>query len=418
MYTDNIYKQFNISDKTINYVEKIESELKKYFSEVEKKAEYNQLKILNAFIKNKLSDFHFETSTGYGYTDKGRDVIEKIYADLFKSEDALVRQQIVSGTHAIYIVLAALTKYGDEILSINGLPYDTLNPIIGMKNELGSLKENGINFKFVNLKNDEFDLDSIKNEISNKTKIIMIQRSRGYAKRKSFSINDLEKVIDYIRKIKNDVIIFVDNCYGELVDIREPIEVDADIIAGSLIKNIGGGIARTGGYIVGKKELIERCAYRLTAPGIGKEVGISFGQNLNVLQGLYFAPNVVSNVLKGIKLFAKVYNSLGFKTYPNSNDELNDIVLAIEFGDSKKLKNFCKCIQSMSCVDSYFEPEFMDMPGYEDKIIMAAGNFISGSSIELSCDAPLREPYIAYLQGGLSFYQIKLALMKSIEEFL
>lgn len=416
--TNDIYKKYGINDKTISFVNEVEKSLSAYFDYIENIEEENQLKVLNAFHKNKLSEAHFFESTGYGYTDDGRDVIEKIYADVFGTEDALVRQQFVSGTHAIAIVLFALTKHGDKILSINGMPYDTILSVIGLNNEVGSLKYHGVEFDKVDLIDDKFDFDNIKNKIDNNTKLIMIQRSRGYDKRKSFSINEISEVIEFIKSINKNVIIFVDNCYGEFVDSFEPTDVGADILAGSLIKNIGGGLAKAGGYIVGKKELIELCSYRLTTPSLGKEVGINFNQNRLVLQGLYFAPMVVKNAMKGVKLFAKVYNALGYKTYPSSDEDFNDIVLAIEHKSKQKLIDFCKNIQSISTVDSHITPEFSDMPGYDDKVIMAAGNFIQGSSIELSADGPLREPYISYLQGGLSYYQIKLAVMKCVNDIL
>lgn len=415
---NDFYKKYNIHDKTISFVNEAEKSLSAYFDYIQNIEEENQLKVLNAFHNNKLSESHFFESTGYGYTDDGRDTIEKIYADVFGTEDALVRQQIVSGTHAISIVLFALTKYGDKILSINGNPYDTILTVLGLNNEIGSLKYHGVDFDKVDLIDDKFDLDGIKNKIDNKTKIIMIQRSRGYDKRKSFSIKELAEIIKFIKNINENLIIFVDNCYGEFVDSIEPTNVGADIIAGSLIKNIGGGLAKTGGYIVGKKNLIELCSYRLTTPSLGKEVGVNFNQNRLVLQGLYFAPMVVKNALWGVKLFSKVYNELGYKTYPSSNDDFNDIVLAIEHKSKNNLIEFCKNIQSVSTVDSHIIPEFSDMPGYENQVIMAAGNFIQGSSIELSADGPMREPYISYLQGGLSYYQIKLAVMKCINNIL
>ena len=413
---NDIYKKYNINQKTIEFVNNIELSLQDEYNYLEKIEEYNFIKVLNSFQKNKLSESHFYESTGYGYTDEGRDVIEKIYASIFNAEDAIVRQQIVSGTHAIAIVLFALTKCGDNILSINGDPYDTVMSIIGQNEEKCSLKYYGISYNKVDLTNGSFDKEKIKNQINEKTKIVMIQRSRGYDKRSSFSIEELKDIINFIKNIKNDVVIFVDNCYGEFVDILEPTDVGADIIAGSLIKNIGGGLAKSGGYIVGKKELIESCSYRLTAPGIGKEVGINFNQNRNVIQGLYFAPMIVKNALKSIYLFRKAFEKIGFLTYPSVNQKINDIVLAIELKSKQKLKQFCQMIQSMSSVDSYIKPEFSYMPGYDNDIIMAAGNFISGSSIEISADGPDREPYIVYLQGALDYYQGKLALLKILND--
>lgn len=416
MYTNNIYKKLNIDDKIVKYVDECEKTLSNEFSLIDRNCEYNQLKVLKSFHDNKLSDSHFTYSTGYGYDDKGRDIVEAIYKDIFNAEDALVRQQFVSGTHAISTVIFALTRPGDEVLSICGDLYDTLDATLGKKESMSSIIEYNIKYKQVDLINEGFDYKKIKDNINEKTKLVLIQRSRGYSKRHSFSIEEIKNVISNIRQYNERVIIFVDNCYGEFVDTIEPTEVGADIIAGSLIKNIGGGIARTGAYIVGRKDLIDMCAERLTAPGIGKEVGISFGENINVLMGLFFAPKVVADVLKGLKLFSKVYNNLKINTYPRYDEVQNDIILAIELKSEERLEKFCKAIQSVSCVDSFYTPLFDKTPGYESKIIMAAGDFIQGSSIELSCDGPLKEPYIGFLQGGLSYYQIKYALMKSIKD--
>ena len=416
MIDNNIYKQFDIDDKTIAFVNDIEKTID--FSELDKIAEYNQLKVLNAFKKNRVSDSHFFESTGYGYDDIGRDIIEKVYSDIFHTEDSLVRQQMISGTHALTIALFALTKYGDEILSINGLPYDTLHKVIGLHDEKSSLKDNGVSFDFVDLKYEKFDLEAIKNKIKTNTKLIIIQRSKGYTTRHAFSIDELKEVISFIKNINKNINILVDNCYGEFVDIYEPSDVGADIVVGSLIKNIGGGIAKSGAYIAGKKELVEICAYRLTAPGIGKEIGASHNENRNVLLGLSLAPNIVANILKAQKLFAKVYNELGFDTYPRFDQAQNDIVLAIKLKDRNKLQKFATAIQSSSFIDSFVKPEFSPMPGYDNKVIMASGSFTSGSSIELSCDGPDVEPYVAYFQGGLSYSQIKLALMMSIKDLI
>lgn len=410
----NYFEKFNINKKIVDFVNDIEKNLYDDFYEIKDIYEYNQYKVLSSFIDNKLSDADFQESSGYGYNDVGRDKIEKIYSSVFGSEDALCRQQIVSGTHAISIALFALTKYGDRILSINDLPYDTIQTTIGLHNEKSSLIDNGIRFDFVPLINDKFDYENIKNKLIEKTRLIMIQRSRGYSERKAFSIRELESVISFIKSINSDAIILVDNCYGEFVDYSEPIEIGADIICGSLIKNAGGGLVKSGGYICGKSEYIELCAYRLTTPGLGKEVGVNFNQNRNILQGLYFAPQIVKNSLKVVRLFSSAYNTLGFNTNPKQNEKLNDIVININLKNEDNLVKFAKAIQETAPVDSYVTPMPSPMPGYDNDVIMAAGNFVSGSSIELSCDAPLREPYSVFLQGGLSYYQGKLALMKSI----
>lgn len=411
-----MYKKFNINKKIIDFVNDVENDCLNSFFTFEKIYENNQLKVLNAFINNKVSESHFIETTGYGYNDIGRDKIEEVYCEIFNTEDALVRQQIVSGTHAISLVLFALTHYGDKILSINGLPYDTIHSTLGLHNEKSSLREYGIDFDYVDLVNDDFDYNTIKTKLTNDVKIIMIQRSRGYSERKALSIKKIKKVIDFIKEINTKVIVFVDNCYGEFVSEYEPTDVGADIICGSLIKNPGGSIVKAGGYIVGKKDLIEKCSYRLTAPGIGKEVGISYGENRNILQGLYFAPQIVNNACKIAKLFTNAYSKLGFDTVPNINDSIDDIVVSIKLNNESNIINFCKSIQCTSPIDSFVNPTSSEMPGYDSKVIMAAGNFISGASLELSCDAPIREPYVAYLQGGISYYQGKLALMKSIQE--
>ena len=414
MINENIYKQFDIDDKTVSFVNDIEKTID--FTDIDKIAELNQLKVLNAFKKNRVSDSHFFESTGYGYDDIGRDIIEKVYSDVFHTEDSLVRQQMISGTHALSISLFALTKYGDEILSINGLPYDTLHRVIGLNNEKSSLRDNGISFDYVDLKDECFDYEGIKSKIKANTKLIIIQRSKGYTVRHAFSINELRDVISFVKKLNPNINVLVDNCYGEFVSPYEPSDVGADITVGSLIKNIGAGIAKSGAYITGKKELIDLCAYRLTAPGIGKEIGASHNENRNVLLGLSMAPTTVTNILKAQKLFAKVYEELGYECYPSFEQEQNDIVLAIKLNDRNKLQKFATAIQSSSFIDSFVKPEFSPMPGYENKVIMASGSFTQGSSIELSCDGPDVEPYIAYFQGGLSYSQIKLALMMSIKE--
>ena len=407
---------YKVNENIVNFVDDLENDLKDYFDKINKIEEYNFIKVLSAFRKNKIEESNFQESTGYGYTDIGRDKIEDVYKDVFHTEDALVRQQIVSGTHAISLALLSLTSRNDEILSVTGLPYDTLLSTIGMHNEIGSLKENGVSFKYINLLNDnKIDLDSIKHSINENTKIVYIQRSKGYSMRQALSIKDIEEIVSYVKSINNNIIIMVDNCYGEFTDTLEPTDVGVDIMCGSLIKNPGGGLVKSGGYIVGRKELIERCAYRLTAPGIGKEVGISFNQNRNVLQGLFLSPQIVSNVIKGNKLFINSFTKFGYEVSPSANEKQNDIVVAIKLNDKDKLNAFCNVIQNVAPIDSFVKPYASYMPGYDSNIIMACGSFVSGSSIELSCDGPEKEPYIVFLQGGLSYYHIKFALMNIID---
>ncbi|SDG14274.1 Cystathionine beta-lyase family protein involved in aluminum resistance [Thermoanaerobacter thermohydrosulfuricus] len=407
-----LQNNFHINSKIIEVIEKAEKDCYPVFRKIDKTVEYNQYKVIYHFQKNKLSDIHFNGTTGYGYGDIGRETIEKIYAGIFAAEDALVRPQIVSGTHAIALCLFGNLKPNEELISACGRPYDTLEEIIGIKGEgRGSLKEYGVIYKEIPLLNDgKIDIESVKKAITSKTKMVMIQRSKGYDYRKSLKIEDIEKAIGEIKKVKEDVIIFVDNCYGEFTEIKEPTEVGADIIAGSLIKNIGGGIAPTGGYVVGKKELVENASYRLYAPGIGKEVGPSLDLNRLILQGLFFAPQVVGQALKGAALLAKIMSDLGYEVTPKYDEERTDIVQAIKFKTAEELISFIQGIQMGSPVDSHVIPEPWNMPGYQDKVIMAAGGFIQGSSIELSADAPIREPYIAYVQGGLTYPQVKLAI--------
>ena len=409
---DNKYK------KAVDIVNDAENSISDCFFNINKVYNYNQFKVLKAFIDSKVSESHFVESTGYGYNDIGREKIEEVYSKVFNTEAALVRQQIVSGTHAISLSLFALLKPGDNFLSISGMPYDTLNSTIGINNEHLSLKEYNVGFDYVDLLNDDFDYNKIKSKINDNTKLVFIQRSRGYSERKAISITKIQNVINYVKSINSNIIVLVDNCYGEFVGCFEPTDVGADIMCGSLIKNPGGGLAKSGGYIVGKNYLIELCSFRLTAPGIGSEVGVNFNQNRNILQGLYMAPQIVANCLKTVSLFSYVLNIHNIDTIPMYNEELNDIVISIKLGNAEKLTKFCKIIQETSPIDSFLEPYASDMPGYDCKVIMAAGCFVSGSSIELSCDAPLREPYIAYLQGGLSYYQGKYALMKILSDII
>ena len=413
-----MYSKFGIDKKIINLVNAYEEKLVDKFKFINEIYEYNQLKILKSFIDSKVSESHFAESTGYGYNDIGRDKIDEVYSKVFNTESALVRQQIVSGTHAISLALYGVLRPGDHFLSRTGMPYDTLSSTIGLNYEDLSLKTYNIQFDYVDLIDNCFDLNKIKNKILNNTKLVYIQRSRGYTLRNSLSIDKIREVIKFIKDIRNDIIVFIDNCYGEFVDKIEPTEVGADIMCGSLIKNPGGGLVNSGGYIVGKKDLVDKCSYRLTAPGIGNEVGVNFNQNRNILRGLYLSPQIVSNALKLVELYRLVLNENGIDTIPMCNDEINDIVIAIKFSNKDILEDFCNIVQESSPVDSYLKPVSSDMPGYNCKVIMAAGCFVSGSSIELSCDAPMREPYIAYFQGGFSYYQGKLILMKLINKYI
>lgn len=414
-----IYENYNIDNEYDDLIEKSERELEKLFKKHEKIAEYNQYKVLKAFNENSLQTSDFNSSTGYGYADTGRDTVEAIFSSIFKSEDSLVRPSIVSGTHALSIVLFSLLNYGDKLLSITDDPYDTMQQVIGIAgNKNGTLIEKGILYDKLTLdENHKIQYDKIKDKIDDKTKVILIQRSTGYTQRRAFTIDEIEKAIIEIRKISKDVVIFIDNCYGEFTETKEPIEIGADIVAGSLIKNLGGGIAITGGYISGRKDLIEYCANTLTAPGIGKDEGLSFGINRLVVEGLYFAPHIVKEAIRVALLFASVFNKLGYNVTPSLDDPRSDVILAIKLESPERLKTFCKAIQEACSVDSTFVPEAYPMPGYEDPVIMAAGGFVEGATSELSADGPLRAPYMAYLQGGLNYYHGKLALKIVLDRF-
>lgn len=414
------YKIFNMSEKLVDIVEKSEQELSEKFKKVDETSLENQAKVLKAFNEAKISQMHFGKTTGYGYNDIGREAIEKVYSSVFKAEDALVRVQFVNGTHAIATTLKALLMPGDELLAITGTPYDTLCEVIGIKESQKSLKSYGIKYSQIDLlSNDDVDLEKVVEYLkSNKVKVIHIQRSRGYALRKAFQIDDIKKAIETIRSVDKDVIVMVDNCYGEFVETREPIEVGADIVCGSLIKNIGGGLCETGGYIVGRKDLIELCAVTLTCPGIGKECGATMGQNRNMLQGIFMAPSTVKNAMKSAILSAKIMETLGYETFPKSTDNRADIVQSIKFSNKEDLIKFIQGIQKASPVDSHVVPYPWDMPGYESQVIMAAGTFIDGASIELSADSPIREPYVAYMQGGLTYESAKLAICSAIQNMM
>ena len=410
-----------INNKVKEIITKAENELKEQFAIIDDICEYNSDKVLSAFQKHQVSEVHFNETTGYGYGDLGREVIEKIYADIFHTEDALVRGQFISASHALTVTLFGLLRPNDIMLSISGKPYDTLDSVIGLTENSSSLKSFGIKYEQIDLIDNDFDYEKIQERLSNaesKIKLVEIQRSRGYSLRESISLEKIEKVIKTIREIDSSVIIMIDNCYGELTNKIEPSNVGADILVGSLIKNLGGGIAPNGAYVVGKHDLIELVAERLTLPGEGREVGPSLGMNKKILQGLFMAPSVVSSSLKTAVLTAKVMENLGYKVSPKSTDVRTDIVQTIEFGNSKDLINYVQGIQIGSPIDSSSLPVPDDMPGYDDQVIMAAGAFVQGSSIELSCDAPLREPYIAFQQGGLTYEYGKLGLMKAVERIL
>ena len=404
-------------NQILEYIHNEEKELQLQFNNIDLLVEKNSLKVLEAFQKNNLSESHFSSTTGYGYNDIGRDTIEKIYSDIFKCEDALVRSQFISGSHALTVCLFALLRPNDTLLSISGLPYDTLHEVIGIKENKSSLKSYGINYEQIDLVDNEFDYEQIEKILkSKKIKVIEIQRSKGYSTRKSITIESLERVITFIKNISPETIIMIDNCYCEFVSNKEPTEVGADIVVGSLIKNLGGGIAPNGAYIVGKKDLIELAAERLTVPGEGKEVGPTLGINKQILQGLFLAPSVVGSALKTAILTSKVLEDMGYQVEPRYNEKRADIVQNIIFGNREDLIKYCVGIQKGSPIDSFAIPMPWDMPGYDDQVIMASGAFTQGSSIELSCDGPLRDPYIAYQQGGLTYEYGKLGLISAINE--
>lgn len=412
-----IYKdEFGIDEEVYAFSQEVLKEISKQLDAADKMAEIGQLKVLSAFRRANVSDAHFAGSTGYGYDDLGREALESVYADIFKAEDALVRPQIVSGTHAINLALSGNLRPGDELLSPAGQLYDTMDQIIGIRDCPGSLKEYGITYRQIDLLPDEgFDYDGIKKAINERTKLVTIQRSRGYSTRQSFTIDRIKELIIFIRGIKPEIIIMVDNCYGEFVEEREPIEVGADMVVGSLIKNPGGSLAPCGGYIAGTKKCVENAAYRLTSPGLGKETGATIDLVRDFLHGLFLAPVVVSSALKGAIFAAACYEKLGYKAFPSSKDKRTDIIQAIEMGSPEALLKFCEGIQSASPVDSFVTPVADDMPGYESKVVMAAGAFIQGASIELSADGPLREPYNVYFQGGITWPHVKIGIMNTLQ---
>ena len=414
-----MYNRLGISEKVIELVNKCEEECREEFLKIDEACEYNSLKVLSSFHKNQVTESCFNSTTGYGYNDLGRETIENIFKDILGAEDALVRSQFISGSHALNVCFFALLRPNDTLLSISGKPYDTLDEVIGIKDNPSSLKSFGIKYHQIELKEDDFDYEKIENYLkNNKVKVIEIQRSKGYSTRKSISLEKIGKVIKKIKKIDNDIIIMIDNCYCEFVSSSEPTSIGADIIVGSLIKNLGGGIAPNGAYIAGRYDLIKLCAERLTLPGEGKEVGPTLGINKQILQGIYMAPSVIASSLKTAVLTSRVLEELGYDVEPRYNEERSDIVQNIIFRDKNKLIEFTRGIQEGSAIDSNAIVEASDMPGYTDKVIMASGSFTQGSSIELSCDGPLREPYIAYMQGSLTYPYGKLGLMKAIEKLL
>ena len=414
---EKMYEDLNIDKVVFDYCKDIEGTLKERFEEIDKVAEYNQLKVLKAMQECHVSDTHFAATTGYGYNDLGRDTLEEVYAKVFNAEAGLVRPQLTCGTHALTIALSGNLRPGDEILSPVGKPYDTLEGVIGIRESRGSLKEYGITYAQVDLLEDgAFDYEGIKNAINERTKLVTIQRSKGYQTRPTLSVARIGELIKFIKGIKPDVICMVDNCYGEFVETIEPTDVGADLCVGSLIKNPGGGLAPIGGYIVGKEEYVDNAAYRLTAPGLGKEVGATLGINQQLYQGFFLAPTVVAGALKGAIFAANIYEKLGFSVIPNGTESRHDIIQAVTLGSAEGVIAFCKGIQAAAPVDSYVTPEPWAMPGYQSDVIMAAGAFVQGSSIELSADGPIAPPYAVYFQGGLTWYHAKFGIMMSVQK--
>ena len=419
MNTESMYQQLGISRQVYELGEAVLSDLRPRFARIDAVAEYNQCKVIGAMQKNRVNATHFAATTGYGYNDSGRDNLEKVYSSCFHTEAALVRPQITCGTHALAVALSANLLPGDELLSPVGGPYDTLEEVIGIRDSACSLKEYGVSYRQVDLLPDgSFDWEGIRKAIQKKTKVVTIQRSRGYASRPSFSVAQIGELIRFVKSIRKDLICMVDNCYGEFVEPDEPSDVGADMTVGSLIKNPGGGLAPAGGYICGTPECVSRCAYRLSAPGLGQEVGANLGMMPALYQGLFLAPTVVASALKGAVFAAKTYERLGFLVYPSSGDARHDIVQAVELGSPERMLAFCEGIQAAAPVDSYVKPIPWAMPGYDSEVVMAAGDFVQGSSIELSADGPIRPPYAVYLQGGLTWYHAKLGTLMSLQKLL
>lgn len=417
MEMDAMYEQLGIERKVLEFGKEIEGLLSERFAAIDETAEYNQLKVIKAMQDNRVSDIHFAATTGYGYNDLGRDTLEDVYASVFHTESALVRPNLISGTHALHVALSGNLRPGDELLSPVGKPYDTLEEVIGIRESAGSLKEYGVIYRQMDLLPDgSFDFDGIAAAVNEKTKLVTIQRSKGYATRPTLSVERIGQLIAFIKERKPDVICMVDNCYGEFVERMEPADVGADMMVGSLIKNPGGGLAPIGGYIAGRKDCIDRASYRLTAPGLGREVGASLGLNQSFYQGLFLAPTVVAGALKGAVFAANVYEKLGFSVVPNSTEPRHDIIQAVTFGKPEGVIAFCQGIQAAAPVDSFVTPEPWAMPGYDAPVIMAAGAFVQGASIELSADGPIKPPYAVYFQGGLTWYHAKLGILMSMQK--
>ncbi len=417
MEMDAMNEQLGIERKVLEFGKEIEGLLSERFAAIDETAEYNQLKVIKAMQDNRVSDIHFAATTGYGYNDLGRDTLEDVYASVFHTESALVRPNLISGTHALHVALSGNLRPGDELLSPVGKPYDTLEEVIGIRESAGSLKEYGVIYRQVDLLPDgSFDFDGIAAAVNEKTKLVTIQRSKGYATRPTLSVERIGQLIAFIKERKPDVICMVDNCYGEFVERMEPADVGADMMVGSLIKNPGGGLAPIGGYIAGRKDCIDRASYRLTAPGLGREVGASLGLNQSFYQGLFLAPTVVAGALKGAVFAANVYEKLGFSVVPNSTESRHDIIQAVTFGKPEGVIAFCQGIQAAAPVDSFVTPEPWAMPGYDAPVIMAAGAFVQGASIELSADGPIKPPYAVYFQGGLTWYHAKLGILMSMQK--
>lgn len=420
-YTNKLLQEnFNIDPAVLDLVEASETEVSGQFKRLDDIMAYNQYKVLDAFQKNNLADRHFSWNTGYGYDDIGRDAIEKVYADIFHTDKALVRPTIVNGTHALAITLLGILRPGDELIYCTGGPYDTLEEVIGIRGEgMGSLKDYGITYKQVELLPDgSIDLEGVRNAISEKTRMVTVQRATGYGWRKAITIDQIEEWAKFVTEINPNIIKMTDNCYGEFLDIKEPTDVGVDVIAGSLIKNPGGGLALTGGYVAGRADLIDTIQYRMTCPGIGGECGLTFGQTRTMFQGLFQAPKVVNGAVKGAVLCGKAYEKLGFEICPKPEDTRSDIIQAVKLGTPEGVEAFCQGIQAAAPIDAHVVPYPWDMPGYESKVIMAAGAFVQGSSIELSADAPMREPYCVYFQGGLTYEHSKFGVIKSLDTLL
>ena len=416
---EGMYRELGIGEEVLRFGAGIEEELRERFAGIDAVAEYNQMKVIRGMQVNRVSDIHFAATTGYGYNDLGRDTLEDVYASVFHGESALVRPQLISGTHALHVALSGNLRPGDELLSPVGKPYDTLEEVIGIRDSVGSLKEYGVTYRQVDLLEDgSFDYEGIEKALNDRTKLVTIQRSKGYATRPTLSVARIGELIAFIKRRKPEVICMVDNCYGEFVEKMEPTDVGADMIVGSLIKNPGGGLAPIGGYIVGKRECVDKASYRLSAPGLGKEVGASLGINQQLYQGLFLSPTVVAGALKGAVFAANVYERLGFGVVPDGREPRHDIIQAITFGTPEGVIAFCKGIQAAAPVDSFVTPEPWDMPGYDSPVIMAAGAFVQGSSIELSADGPIKPPYAVYFQGGLTYEHGRIGCLYAADAVL